>query len=430
MTGPLTAVRDGPASETIADVLRQGSVHSVFQPIVDLTTGAVQAYEALARGPVGPLQAPDALFAAARDAGLLGELDAACRAAALRGAVTWGLTSPVAVFVNVEPEVLTGAALQDLVRIAEQAPGELRVVLEITERALAAQPAELLSTVQRVRSLGWGVALDDVGAVPASLAFLSLLQPDVVKLDLALVQDPTGPHVAEVMNAVNAYVERTGALLLAEGIETEEHRTTALALGAGLGQGWLFGRPSATPLVATPDAGLVLLDRARPAAAATSTPYDALPDDVVVRTAPKRILVEVSKQLEREASRLGETCVVASTFQYREHFTASTARRYADLVERVGFVCAVGEGLPREPVPGLRGAHLAPDDPIIGEWDIAVLHPHFAAALVARDLGDTGPDMDRRFEYVLTYRRDLVVEAAHQVFLRVAPLADTGSAGA
>jgi DICT domain-containing protein len=113
--------------------------------------------------------------------------------------------------------------------------------------------------------------------------------------------------------------------------------------------------------------------------------------------------------------------VVAATFQQGRHFTVATAQRYRDLVERTGFVCALGEDLPEEPVPGLRGASLAPDDPVRGEWDVVILSPHFSAALLARDLGDTGPDMDRTFEYALTYQRDTVVRAAHGLLSRVAP---------
>ena len=108
---------------------------------------------------------------------------------------------------------------------------------------------------------------------------------------------------------------------------------------------------------------------------------------------PRRLLIEVSKQLERQAMRLGETCVVAATFQEARHFTPATAQRYRDLVARTGFVCALGEDLPVEPVPGVRGAALSPDDPVRGEWDVTVVSPHFAAALLARDLGDTGPDV-------------------------------------
>jgi hypothetical protein len=104
--------------------------------------------------------------------------------------------------------------LEELRSIAESAPGELKLMLEITERALAARPAELLATVRRLRSAGWRIALDDVGANDLSLAFMPLLRPDIIKLDLPLVQHRPGPKVAEIMNAVNAYAERSGSVVL------------------------------------------------------------------------------------------------------------------------------------------------------------------------------------------------------------------------
>lgn len=82
---------------TIEDVLAAGAVRSVFQPIMEFDSGRVVAYEALARGPVGPLHTPDALFAAARAAGRLGELDEACRRAAFAGAVQQDLLAPLTV---------------------------------------------------------------------------------------------------------------------------------------------------------------------------------------------------------------------------------------------------------------------------------------------------------------------------------------------
>jgi len=407
-----------PLGSALEAALSPGGVHAVFQPIVEVDTGHVVAYEALARGPEGPLERPDLLFAAARAAGRLADLDELCRTAAFRGAVQQGLLAPLTVFVNVEPEVLDDAPLDDLLAIADGAPEGLRVVMEITERALAARPAELLRTVERVRALGWGIAVDDVGAEAMSLAFLPLLRPDVVKLDLRLVQERPGPAIAEIMNAVNAYAERTGALVLAEGIENEQHLAAAKALGATLGQGWHFGRPG-PGVVAGREHGELRL----PGAAAISgdSPFDCLPAGVVLRRSTKGLLIEVSKQLEREAMRLGDTCVVAATFQEARHFTPSTAQRYRDLVERTGFVCALGEDLPVEPLPGLRGATLSPDDPVRSEWDLVVLSPHFSAALLACDLGDGGPDLERRFEFALTYDRDTVVRAAHALLSRVAP---------
>src|SRR5918995_6338670 len=408
---------------TIDDVLRNGTVRSVFQPIVELDTGRVVAYEALARGPQGPLERPDQLFAAAREAGRLAELDAACRNAALTGALAAGLAAPLTLFVNVEPEVLDRAPMEELLGIAQSAPGGLRVVLEITERALATRPAELLRTVERVRSVGWGVAVDDVGADAMSLAFMPLLRPDVVKLDLRLVQERPGPAIAEIMNAVNAHAERTGSVVLAEGIEDEAHLATARALGATLGQGWFFGRPGPGPVEGAAAGSLVLPSQLPDTVSEDIdvSPFACLPIDVPLREAPKALLIELSKQLEREALRLGAASVVAATFQEARHFTPATTLRYRDLVERTGFVCALGEDLPVEPLPGLRGAALDPADPVRGEWDVTVLGPHFSAALLARDLGDDGPDAQRRFAYALTYDRDTVIRATAALLARVAP---------
>jgi diguanylate cyclase (GGDEF)-like protein/PAS domain S-box-containing protein len=403
-------------------VLDEGALVTAFQPIVDLDRQEVVAFEALTRGPDGPLRSPAALFAAARRQGLLAALDEACRMTAFRNAAAQGLTAPVPVFVNVEPEVLEREPLEVLAAQAAASPADLRIVLEITERALATRPAELLHTVERVRELGWGVALDDVGADALSLAFMPLLRPDVVKLDLRLVQNRTTPAVAEIMNAVNAYAERSGALLLAEGIESEQHLAVARGLGAVLGQGWLFGRPEEA--VAAEVGGelvfptAVVLDQG-----SLRSPFSRLRPGTPLRTAPKRLLVELSKQLEREAMRTGEACVVASTFQHRRHFTPATVQRYRDLVARTGFACAIGEGLDDTLVPGLRGADITRDDPLSHEWDVVVLSPHFAAALLARDLGDDGPDLGRTFEYALTYDRDVVVEAAHGLLSRVVPVA-------
>ncbi|WP_200800030.1 EAL domain-containing protein [Jatrophihabitans endophyticus] len=406
----------------MTDLIARGDVRTVFQPIVDLDEGTVVAYEALSRGPAGPWERPDALFAAARTQGALAELDVLCRREALRSAVAVGIAEPLAVFVNVEPEVLDSEPLGALIEIADAAPEGLRVVLEITERAIAARPAELLACVRTLRRAGWQIALDDVGADDMSLAFMPLLRPDVVKLDIQLVQDRPSPAIAGIMNAVNAYAQRTGAVVLAEGIEDEKHLDIARALGARLGQGFLFGRPAAEPSNALPRGVLELAERDLPRD--IDSPFACLPEDVVLRRSSKPLLVELSKHLEREALAHGSTCVVVSAFQYAHHFTPATARRYRELAERVGFVAAVGAGLPAEPAPGVRGADLPGDDRLRDEWDIVVMAPHFSAALLARDLGDRGPDHERRFEFALTYEREVVSAAAEALLSRVLPAPD------
>jgi EAL domain-containing protein (putative c-di-GMP-specific phosphodiesterase class I) len=417
-------------AEDLSHVLRSGGISSYFQPIIDLQTGSVAAYEALARGPRGPLHTPDALFSEARTSGMLAALDDACRVAAFRSAREVGLTAPLTMFVNVEPEVLDSAPLEDLLALADLTSGELHIVLELTERALVARPAELLRTVERVRQIGWGIALDDVGADPSSLAFMSLLRPDVIKLDLSLIQQWPTPAIATIMHAVNAFAERRGALILAEGIETEKHLAVAHGLGATLGQGWLFGRPTPTPDLTLPVRPLSLPPSPPVHFDARISPFSCLPPDAVLRQSTKALLVELSKQLEYEAMRIGEMCVVASTFQHARHFTTATADRYSRVAKEVGFACALGEDIALEPVPNLRGVALRPGDPLMGEWDVAVISPHFSAALVAREVDDSGYDMERMFEYALTYRRDTVVRVAHALLSRVAPQMPTEEAPA
>ncbi|SDP49571.1 EAL domain, c-di-GMP-specific phosphodiesterase class I (or its enzymatically inactive variant) [Nakamurella panacisegetis] len=392
-------------------------VHSVFQPIVDLTTGAVVGYEALARGPVGPLHAPDRLFSAARQADRLAELDQLCRSAAVRGAIASGIYAPLTLFVNIEPEILESAPLRELLLLAESAPGRLQLVLEITERALADRPAELMATVNGLRRAGWRIALDDVGANDLSLTFMSLLRPDIIKLDLQLVQRRPSPAVAEIMNAVNAYAERTGALILAEGIEEQQHIEVAEALGARLGQGWRFGRPGPINRLPTHIEGLSLPQPIE--SPSLNSPFGCLPWAVTPRRSRKPLLTQVSAHLEREAMRLGSTCMLLATFQIAEHFTPRVADRYHDLAEHLGFVAAIGHDLPRDESSRLRYANLADDDPVRNEWDLIVLAPHFACALVARDLGDNGPDDEREFEFALTYDRPTVEAAARALMSRI-----------
>jgi diguanylate cyclase (GGDEF)-like protein/PAS domain S-box-containing protein len=299
----------------------------------------------------------------------------------------------------------------------------LTVILELTERALTTQPAQLLQTVARVRALGWGVALDDVGADPASLALLPLVQPDVVKLDLALVQQRPTSQIAAVVNAVNAEVERSGTVLLAEGIETEAHLRTARAFGATVGQGWYFGRPGPLPSTLPPFPPEVapLLVVPRLDGTAYPSPFALAAADRPVRSADKRLLIEISKQLEAQAYAAGDSAIVLAAFQDASFFTPATRRRYTGLVRSCSFVAALGEGMPSEPLPGLRGAVIARGDPLRGEWDIAVLGPHFSACLVAQDLGDSGPDMQRRFAFVLSHDRELTIRVAASLMSRVWP---------
>jgi EAL domain-containing protein (putative c-di-GMP-specific phosphodiesterase class I) len=421
-----STLRKGPPAgaplDALADLIERRQIVSVYQPLVDLYGGGTVGYEALARGPRGSrFERPDVIFAEARALGMEAEIERECQRAALTGALETGLAPGQALFINVEPGTLTAERPDWLSSMRDGALERFPIFAEFTERSLTDRPAELLAAVERLRRLGIGIALDDVGADPRSLALMPFLAPDVIKLDLRLVQENPSPRIAEIVHAVSAEAERSGALVLAEGIETEEHRQTALALGARYGQGWLFGRPE--PL-ARPAAGATLTN-------AVSRPRRTLPDhhpspfEVVTRNRPtrrgsKRLLLALSLQIEAQAPSLGKSAVVLASFQEARHFSASTSSRYSSLSDRAALVGALGVGLSEQPAPGVRGVALDSTDPLRGEWDVTVIGSHFAMAFVARELGDTGRDMDRRFDFAITYDRDLAIQAARALMGRLA----------
>lgn len=410
----------GP-SLTVEDVVRNGHVQAVFQPVVHLATGAVVGYEALARGPHGTaLERPTALFAAARQAGVLAELDWACRAAAVRAALAAGMGHGMALFVNVEPETLSAPvpdALRPLIRVARR---RLNLVFELTERALTERPAELLAGIERLRHLGCSLALDDVGADAGSLALMPFVAPDVIKLDLRIVQDAPS-QIAATFHAANAEAERSGALLVAEGIETPEHLDTARALGAEYGQGWLLGRPGALPGVLPPAPVHVGSSQRTLFAEPARTPFETLTAAIPTRPASRTLLAALSRELETRAREQGGYGVVLAALPGAEDWTAAVRDGFTELTEHTAFVAVLGPGIPTEPAPGVRGVALTPGEPLGGEWCLAVVGPHFAAALTARGL--PGPAGEARYEYALTYDRPLAVRAATALMARVAPVA-------
>ena len=137
-----------PTPDLIAELdrlLAERAVTPQFQPIVDLRTGQPLAFESLARGPQGsPLQFPDRLFRTAGATGRLAQLDRLCQHRALEVALEGGLAAPFGLFVNVEPAAVGPIGLPEALLAAVRERG-LRLVIELTERALTADPARLLA---------------------------------------------------------------------------------------------------------------------------------------------------------------------------------------------------------------------------------------------------------------------------------------------
>lgn len=400
----------------LADILAEGAVEPGFQSVVELATGRVVGWEALARGPRGSsLERPDHLFAAARAAGRLEELDWLCQRNALRRALESGVRSPCVLFLNIEPDT-SGFLPLELRDLYARASGQMTVCVEVTERALTQRPGALLGHVADMRAMGVAVALDDVGTDADTLAMMSLLAPEVIKLDLALVQNSPDGEIAEVVHAVAAQAERSGATILVEGVETPEQARAGDALGATLAQGWLYGRREVVlELPTRPDGMVVQPGRHR-------DPRDLAPFELVAggrppRPASRALLLAMTEHLEDQAKALGRTAVLVGAFDRDRCFTSELAARYAQLGQCLSFCAVVGRDVP----PDLGVHHGAPGtDPVRGEWTIAVVGPHFAAALVAHQRGMPGPDGEAVYDYVLTYDRGLATAVAASLTARVA----------
>jgi EAL domain-containing protein (putative c-di-GMP-specific phosphodiesterase class I) len=400
------------AAWTLDEILERGAVRSVFQPIVDLDTGRLFGFEALSRGPEGSaLERPDRLFGAARVEDRLAELDAACQATAVAGAHAHAIKSPLTLFMNVEPDATGFGPLPGIGR-------DVRGIIELTERTLMTSLAELLPAVQSAREHGWGIALDDVGADTRSLALMPLLRPDVIKLDLRLVQAQPTPEIAAIAGAVGAQAERTGATVLAEGIESEEQAEYARALGATLGQGFLFGRPSPQPqFIRATDLPLPIYSSALPYT--WRTPFELASAHRPVRHGTIPLLAAISRELERQAASSRRTSLLISSFPGVDRWMSQMDEVYGELAAELAFAAVLAVGMPPEPVPGLKGINIYEDDPVSGTWNVIVISAHFAAMLAAKERRHTD-GAEQEFDFIFTYDRALIVECAQALMLRIA----------
>jgi EAL domain-containing protein (putative c-di-GMP-specific phosphodiesterase class I) len=416
------------ASEIERDAAGLGAlVSAVYQPVVELEHGGVVGYEALARGPQGgELERPDRLLSAARRAGLLAQVDWECRLAAVAGALDAGLDRSTTLFVNMEPEAVGGSANGDgrspeLWSRAEQA---LSVAVELPAGALRARPRELVRAADACRDRGWAVVLDDVGADRHSLAVLPLVAPDAIKLDLRARRGAgaAAPTLSDVATAVWAEQERTGAAIVAEGIETEQELEQARGVGATLGQGWLWGRPGALPSDASEPAATGGLSRERRAAAPSGTPFELFAAARQPRELPASRLAAMSRHIERAAQDVGAGAIVLASFEEAVRFNGAARGRYRDLASSATLVAVFGAGIAANPAIGVLGTDVAEDDPLRREWGVVALAPHYAAAIAARELDDDQsgvPERERRLNAVLTHDRDLVVAAARALAARL-----------
>ena len=231
-----------PSAEEIA--LAEGFDDSLsqlwmgFQPIVDYGRRALYGYEALVRSD-GPFGRPNEIIRAAERLGRLTDLGRAIR----RRVAHHAAAAPLGLlFVNLHARDLEDPDLTDpeapLSRVARL------VVLEITERTALEEVSDIGSRVERLREMGFRLAVDDLGAGYAGLASFASIEPDVVKLDMSLVRGvDVSPLKQSVVRSVVGLSEEVGIEVISEGIELPSERDTLVSLGCRLFQGYLFGKP-------------------------------------------------------------------------------------------------------------------------------------------------------------------------------------------
>ena len=234
----------------LSQILAQGNLHSLFQPIVSLSERRILGYEALTRGPSNsPLHSPIPLFAVARQSGRLSELELACRESACRRFSE--LQLPGKLFLNISPESLLEASHQpgrtlQLLKTYGIAPSQ--VVIELTEQAPIDDFSLLHTALHHYRAMGFSIALDDLGAGYSSLRLWSELRPDYVKIDRHYIDGIHQDAVKrEFVGSILQMAKASRAQVIAEGIELPEELAVLAEMGVDLLQGYLLGRPQEQP---------------------------------------------------------------------------------------------------------------------------------------------------------------------------------------
>lgn len=236
----------------------------VFQPIIDFRVRAILGYEALIRGPEGSaLEFPDQLFAAAGRAGLLLELEHACREASLRAFAAQRLAGRL--FLNVTPGCLLDQKMMNghtRELLAELGIAPNRVVIELTENQKITDMPGIQEALLHYRGRGFQIAIDDLGEGFANLRMWSELRPEFVKIDKHFVHGIADDRIKyHFVRAMQDLAEICNALLVAEGIERLADFNCLRDMGIACGQGYFIARPEGLPIRQLPGDVLAALGR-------------------------------------------------------------------------------------------------------------------------------------------------------------------------
>jgi len=223
--------------------IAHGSFEIHYQPLVDLESNAVTACEALLRWrhPRRGMVSPAEFVPIAEETGLIEEIGDWVLRTACAEAATW--PDHVRIAVNVSPVQFRSRTLSLKVAaaLAESGLDPRRLELEITEAVLIADDDAALVALNQLRDLGVRIALDDFGTGYSSLSYLQRFPFDKIKIDRSFVKELD--RGTSIIKAVVSIAADRNMVTTAEGVETEEQRSTVQALGCTQMQGYLFSPP-------------------------------------------------------------------------------------------------------------------------------------------------------------------------------------------
>ncbi len=239
----------------LRDIIDNKRLSAVFQPIVDMNTASIIGYEGLIRGPAdSPLHSPMKLFNTARKYGMVVELEYLARREVLQS--FYNLNGAGKIFLNISPDVLMSKHSrvgETLKYIDEIGLSPQQVVIELTENAPATDYQLLREATRHYRAMGFEIAIDDLGEGFSSLRMWSELRPDYVKIDQHFIHGiNSDPLKRQFVHSIQEIAQKSGARIVAEGIENEEELLAIKEIGITFGQGYHITRPLSHPAAHVP----------------------------------------------------------------------------------------------------------------------------------------------------------------------------------
>lgn len=233
--------------QKLKKIIEDKKIYMVFQPIVELATGGCMGFEALARGPKGsPFEAPEVMFSIAEKAGIVFQLEDLCKSKLFTQFTN--IHNSKYIFVNIEPSILESRTYKKLSLFVNAYECKSKIVIEITERMVSKDYNVMDSNLREIRSLGYKIAIDDVGSSYLSLESLLCLRPDFVKINYSLIKGIRKDFIKqEIVKTLVDLSKKIDAKTIAEGIECFEDLDYLRENHIDYGQGFYISVPADYP---------------------------------------------------------------------------------------------------------------------------------------------------------------------------------------